>query len=96
MNRLIPVTDNAWDVVPDLAVEVISPHDLAEEILQKVVEYFQAGVRLVWIVYPQQRLVYVHESLTQVRCLTQTEELDGGAVLPGFRLPLANLFLSGA
>jgi Uma2 family endonuclease len=96
MNRLIPLVDNAWDVVPDLAVEVISPNDLADEIMQKVVEYFQAGVRLVWIIYPQQRLVYVHESLTQVRCLTHADELEGGGVLPGFRLLLANLFLGAA
>jgi Uma2 family endonuclease len=92
MNRPIPATDNAWDVVPDLAVEVTSPNDFADLILQKVVEYFQAGVRLVWIIYPKQRLAYVYESLTQVRCLTEADELDGGAVLGGFRLPLANLF----
>jgi Uma2 family endonuclease len=95
-NRPIPATDNAWDMVPDLAVEVVSPNDLADEIMQKVTEYFQAGVRLVWIIFPQQRLVYVHESLTRVRCLSQADELDGGVVLPGFRLPLANLFLGCA
>jgi Uma2 family endonuclease len=91
-NRPIPPTDNAWDLAPDLAVEVISPHDLADEIIQKLTEYFQAGVRLVWIIYPQQRLVYVYDSPTRVRGLAQTDELDGGDVLPGFRLPLANLF----
>lgn len=92
LNRPMPLRDNAWDVVPDLAAEVVSPNDLAEEIIQKLLEYFQAGVRLVWVVYPQQQLVYVHESPTQVRGLTRQDELDGGAVLPGFRLPLANLF----
>jgi Uma2 family endonuclease len=91
-DRPIPLTDNAWDVVPDLAVEVISPTDLAEEVMQKVVEYFRANVRLVWVIYPQQRLVLVFESLTQVRVLTQADELDGDPVLPGFRLPLVNLF----
>ena len=91
-NWLIPSTDNAWEVAPDLAVEVTSPNDLADEIMQKITKYFQAGVRLVWIVYPLQRLVYVHESPSQVRVLTYTDELDGGSVLPGFRLPLVNLF----
>lgn len=95
-NRPIPATDNAWDVVPDLAVEVISPHDLADEIMEKLTEYFQAGVRLVWVVYPRQRRVYVYDSPTQVRGLTQGDELDGGAVLPGLRLPLANLFPEAA
>jgi Uma2 family endonuclease len=91
-NRPVPLTENAWDVVPDLAVEVTSPNDLADDIMQKITEYFQAGVRLVWIVYPLQRLVYVYESSSQVHGLTYTDELDGGSVLPGFRLPLVNLF----
>lgn len=91
-DRPVPGKDNAWDVVPDLAVEVVSPTDLAEELMQKVTEYFLSGVRLVWIVYPEQRLVYVYESLTQVRELSLTDHLDGGTVLPGFSLPLAKLF----
>jgi Uma2 family endonuclease len=83
---------NAWDVVPDLAIEVVSPTDLAEDVLEKVEEYFRAGVSLVWVVYPRLRLVHVYESLTRIRGLTRTDELDGGAVLPGFRVPLATLF----
>ncbi len=51
-DRPQPIGDNAWDVVPDLAVEVISPTDSAEDLLEKVKEYFQAGVHLVWLVYP--------------------------------------------
>lgn len=91
-DRPQPPADNAWDVVPDLAVEVISPNDLADEILEKVAEYFQAGVRLVWVVYPVHRVVYVYESWTRVSIRTSTEELDGGPVLPGLRLSLAKLF----
>jgi hypothetical protein len=83
---------NAWDVVPDLAVEVISPHDRAEEVLDKVLEYFRADVRLVWVVYPKQRLIFVFEAPDRVRAISQDDALDGGLVLPGFRLPLANLF----
>ena len=60
--------------------------------MQRLTEYFQAGVCRVWIMYPQQRLVYVYDSPTQVRGLTQADELDGGEILPGFRLPLLNLF----
>ncbi len=91
-DRPQPISDNAWDVVPDLGVEVISPNDLAEEVMQKLQEYFQAGVRLVWVVYPAQRVVYVYESFTRVSIRVGTEELDGGEVLPGFRLSLAKLF----
>ncbi len=91
-DRLLPLRENAWDVVPDLAVEIISPTDLVDELMQKIGEYFQAGVRLVWVVHPPQRLVYVYEALTRVRILTPADELDGGVVLPGFRLPVAKLF----
>ena len=61
----MPCTDNAWDVAPDLAVEVVSPTDRAEELAEKIAEYFQAGVRLVWVVYPVFRLIHVYESLTK-------------------------------
>jgi Uma2 family endonuclease len=90
-NRRVPRTA-AWNVVPELAIEVISETNLAEQILGKIREYFQAGVQLVWVVYPVEEQVYVYESLTQIRVLTRTDELDGGTVLPGFRLPLGSLF----
>jgi Uma2 family endonuclease len=88
----VPEEANAWDVVPDLAVEVVSPTDIAEDLMEKIGEYFQANVRLVWLVYPRQRIVHVYEALTKIRVLLRGDELDGGAVLPGFRLPLATLF----
>jgi Uma2 family endonuclease len=86
------IRDNAWEVVPDLAVEVISPSDFAEASLHKLLEYFQAGVRLVWVVYPEERQVYIYDSPTQVRILTKDDTLDGGTVLPGFQLRLDRLF----
>ncbi|HXG11035.1 MAG TPA: Uma2 family endonuclease [Gemmataceae bacterium] len=88
----IPEEDHAWDVVPDLAVEVISSTDLAEDLLARIEEYFQAGVQLVWVVYPRRRIVHVYESLTQIRVRKGNDELDGGNVLPAFRLPLSALF----
>jgi Uma2 family endonuclease len=84
--------ENAWNVVPDLAVEVISPNDLAEGQLEKILEYFQAGVRLVWVIYPIQGHFYVYQSPTQVEILTRDDTLDGGPVLPGFSLRLDPLF----
>jgi Uma2 family endonuclease len=90
-NRVVPLGD-PWPVVPNLAVEVVSPSDLAEQLLEKLVEYFQAGVELVWVVYPQLSLVYVYESLHKVHGLGRQDELDGSSVLPGFRLSLARLF----
>ena len=79
-------------MVPDAAIEVISPSNLVEDLLVKLDEYFRAGVRLAWVVFPQQALVYVYESFTQVRVLTRADVLEGGPVLPGFRLALNELF----
>lgn len=83
---------NAWEMAPDLAVEVVSPSDLAADLDRKLVEYFEAGVSLVWVVYPETRRVFVFSSATEVRILSASDELDGGAVIPGFRLALTRLF----
>jgi Uma2 family endonuclease len=90
--RPLPPKDNAWEVVPDLGVEVVSPTDFTEELLEKIEEYFRAGVRLVWVVYPLRRTVHVYESLERIRGMNENAELEGGDVLPGFRLPLRELF----
>lgn len=90
-NRRAP-EDAAWDVIPDLAIEVVSPTNTAGEVVARVREYFQAGVRRIWVVYPSERLVYVHETSRAISVLHVGDELDGGDLLPGFRLPLATLF----
>lgn len=89
--RGIPRT-NAWHVVPDLAVEVVSPNDDMRDVVERVGTYFDAGARMVWLVVPGRDLVYVHTSLTQVRMLARGDDLTGDPVVPGFRLPLADLF----
>ena len=81
-----------WDMIPDLAIEVVSPSNTADEVQDKKNEYFRAGVRQVWVVYPKQREAYIYTSPTTVTILTAEQELDCGELLPGFRLPLATLF----
>lgn len=83
-------------VAPDLAVEVVSPKDLAYEVDQKVAEWLEAGVRLVWVVNPRTQFVRVcRADGTDVR-LGVGDELTGGDVLPDFRCRVAELFdLSG-
>ena len=82
----------AWNVVPDLAVEIVSPTNLAEEIDRRITDYFQAQVRLVWVLYPDSGRVYVYQSPTHVGILERTDTLDGGEILPGFRLTIAGLY----
>ena len=91
-NRPMPRQGNAWDVVPNLATEVVSPTDRAEELDDKIAEYFRAGVQLVWVVYPMQSKIHVYSAPTQIAVLTRNDVLDGGPVVPGFRLALAELF----
>src|SRR5262249_14952099 len=83
--RLVPRTA-AWQVAPNLAIEVVSPTNTAPEVVRKVREYFQTGVERVWVVYPEEEQVYVFSSPTSIRVLERSGELDGENVLPGFRL----------
>src|SRR5689334_4754604 len=92
IDQLPSSRDNAWAVVPDLAVEVISPSDLAEDQLEKVLEYFEAGVRLVWVVYPRLGHLHVYDSATSIKALTGTDVLSGAPVLPGCAIPVRLLF----
>ena len=90
-DRRVPRSES-WDVVPNLAVEVVSPTNTADEVLAKLHEYFQAGVERVWVVYPSQREIYIYVSPTNPRVLTEHDELSDDALLPGFRLSLRALF----
>ena len=77
---------------PDLAVEILSPSNRAGEVAEKVADYLAAGCRLVWVVDPIRRQVTVHEPGKQATSLLVSDALDGGPVLPGFRLPIEELF----
>jgi len=81
-----------WDVVPDLTVEVISESNSANAVARKIEEYFQSGVRKVWVIYPSTNKIYVYHSPTQVRILQLGDELDGEGIIPGFHVPLSALF----
>lgn len=79
------------ELAPDLAVEVISKGNTAKEMDRKLNDYFAASVRLVWYVYPKSSTVEVYTSPTDSRELALGDTLDGGAVLPGFELPMKRL-----
>jgi len=80
------------DFAPDLAVEVISKGNTKKEIERKLREYFQCGTRLAWVIYPKTRSAVVYTAPDQARRLRPTQLLEGGDVLPGFALPLSQLF----
>ena len=76
---------------------MISRHNTRREMDRKLRDYFTAGVRLVWYVYHTPRHeVWVYLSPTDYSVVREGGALDGGAVLPGFRLPLADLFAEPA
>jgi Uma2 family endonuclease len=81
-----------WPGAPDLAVEVISPSDTYTEVEEKVNDWLDAGSRLVLVLNPRTRTVTVYRSPTEVARLTESDTLDGGEVLPGFRCRVAELF----
>ncbi len=80
------------DLAPDLAVEVLSKGNTKGEMTRKLREYFEAGTRLVWLIDPRARTVRVHEAPRRSVLLGPEDTLDGGDVLPGFALPLRELF----
>jgi Uma2 family endonuclease len=84
--------DRISKVVPELAVELLSKSNTRREIERKLIEYFQAGVLLVWIIDPDKETAEVHTGPARKKQLAKDGTLDGGKVLPGFKLSLRDLF----
>lgn len=78
--------------VPNLAAEVISKSNTVREMENKLLDYFEAGVQLVWYIYPETQTAIVYTSPTRKKDIGPDGTLDGGKVLPGFSLPLKKLF----
>lgn len=79
-------------IAPDLAVEVLSPNDLAYKVATKIREYLDAGVKLVWEITPHERLIMVHRVDGTVVKLKETDTLSGEDVIPGFACAVKDLF----
>jgi len=92
-SKPFPYTGNARDVVPDIAVEVVSPCDTADELIAKAREYLRGGVRLVWIIYPLAQEIHAYlPGVRDLRVYFTADELEAGEILPGFRTPVGALF----
>lgn len=83
-----PLPEGFLTSVPDLAIEIVSPSNTLSDLLDKVREYLDAGTPLVWVVDPGSRTATVYRSRRDIRLLAEDEVLDGGDVVPGFRVAL--------
>jgi Uma2 family endonuclease len=90
-DRLPEIPEGYVPVAPDLAIEILSPDDGPRYVLEKVGEYLDAGVRLVWVIDPKHRKAIVYRSVSDVRTLAIDDALDGEEVLPGFRCVLRDV-----
>ena len=77
---------------PDLAIEVISPSNSYSDVAEKVFDYLEAGTLMVIVLEPRTHTVSVHRSPTDIVALTEADTLDGGDVVPGWRMPVSEIF----
>jgi Uma2 family endonuclease len=91
--RLTEITEKHVPFAPDLAVEVLSPHDRHDEAEAKVQEWLAAGSRMVWTVDPREQTVTIYRPGAEPITLTADQDLDGGDVLPGFVCRVALFFV---
>jgi Uma2 family endonuclease len=81
-----------WEVVPELVVEVLSAGNTKQEMERKRRDYFTAGIRELWVLQPKTETAAIYTSPTKARRLGKEGSLDGGDIVPGFRLALKDLF----
>ncbi|WP_377480313.1 MAG: Uma2 family endonuclease [Microcoleus anatoxicus] len=93
LQGLEELPDGFLEGAPDLAVEILSPSNTVAEIHDKLVEYFENGSRLVWVINPKEKYVLVYRSSQEPdRLLKSADSLDGEEIVSGFTLPVAELF----
>ena len=92
-DRLVDTGRGYFPGAPDLAVEVLSPSDRYAAVARKVRQYLATGVRLVWVIDPEERTVTIHRANGDVEILGEDGVLDGEDVVPGFRLPLSAIWV---
>ena len=93
LQGLSELPDGFLEGAPDLAVEVLSPGNTVEEIHDKLVEYFENGTRLAWVIHPKENYLLVYRSAQEPdRLLKSSDCLEGEEIVPGFSLPIAELF----
>jgi Uma2 family endonuclease len=81
-----------WEGAPDLAVEVVSPNDRFDDVVEKVQDYLAAGAHLVWVALPRTKSIMVYRATGEVKLVRENEELSGEDILPGFVCLVRNIF----
>ena len=79
-------------IAPELVIEVVSPNDVAADVNGKVREYLAAGVLLSWVVYPESRSIDIYRASASNSQLSEAGVLSGEDVVPGFTLPVREIF----
>ena len=85
--------DSYFEGAPELAIEIVSPSDSAEDLEIKVRQYLQAGAHQVWVLYPKSQDVHVYSPGGSLKVLESHETLEGGSTLPGFAVKVSDLFV---
>ncbi len=84
--------DKFFDGTPDLAVEVISLSETYNDVQGKLEDYLSAGVKMVWIIRPENKTVTTYRALSDFKILRESEELNGEDILPNFKCNLSDIF----
>ncbi|MBL8204062.1 MAG: Uma2 family endonuclease [Blastocatellia bacterium] len=84
--------EGSWNMAPDLAIEIISPNDVYVKVMNKVFDYFEEGVKQVWLVSPEHHTVTIYYSVTDDKILGEHDFLTCEELLPGFQCKVGDLF----
>ena len=82
-----------WDFAPDLAIEIVSPTDFYQDVLEKIDDYFAAEVKQVWLINPEKETLTIYFSRSETKILTKTNTLTCEEILPKFSLKLSEIFV---
>lgn len=83
----------SWEFAPDLAIEIVSPTDFYQDVLDKIYDYFRADVKQVWLINPERETLTVYFSFAETKFLSKTDTLACEEILPKFSLKLSDIFI---
>lgn len=82
-----------WTFAPDLAIEIVSPTDFYQDVLEKIYDYFEAEVKQVWLINPEKETLTIYFSAVETKVLSKNDFLTCEEILPKFRLKLSDIFI---